>query len=31
MKMYTGQTHYICKEDQKIEYEKTWIINYKRR
>ena len=31
MKMYTGQTHYICKKDQKIEYEKTWIINYKRR
>ena len=28
MKMYPGKTQYICKEDQKIEYEKTWIIKY---
>ena len=26
--MYPGKTQYICKEDQKIEYEKTWIIKY---
>ena len=28
MKIYPGKSHYICKEDPKIEYEKTWIIKY---
>ena len=28
MKMYPGKTHYISKEDQKIEYEKTWKIKH---
>ena len=27
MKMHPSKTH-SCKEDQKIEYEKTWIIKY---
>ena len=26
--MYPGKTHYISKEDQKIEYEKTWKIKH---
>ena len=28
MKMFPGKTQYICKDGQKIEYEKTWIIKY---
>ena len=30
MNVYLGKTQHICKEDQKIEYEKTWIIKYNR-
>ena len=26
--MYPCKTHSICKEGQKIKYEKTWIIKY---
>ena len=28
MKMYPAKTQYVCKEDQKIDYEKIWIIKY---